>query len=247
MFRIRGIQLSVHFTFLLLLGYVAWEGWQAERAAGAVLSVLTVLVFFTCVVLHELGHAFTARNFGVSVPRILLLPIGGMAEFTSIPRKPAHEILIAFAGPAVNFLIILFLCLFTPIPTWNEVRNLELSDLQLLLVMNLTMGCFNLIPVFPMDGGRVFRAMLAQRFAYVDATRWAASLGKLLALLGIVLALTLPAEPHKLTAVLFGFIIIAGELEYRAVVRQDRQERFAIKSASFYSPPLETPSSDHLL
>lgn len=238
LFRIRGIQLSVHFTFLLFLAYAAWAGWHdggGIAAAGA--SVLTVLIFFTCVVLHELGHAFTARRFGIVVPRIVLLPIGGVAEFSSLPRRPAHEILIAVAGPAVNFVIIGLLAFFTPVPSWTELRNLDLNDLQLILLMNLAMGCFNLLPAFPMDGGRVFRAILAQHLPYVQATRWAAGIGKIVAGVGIGLALILPSTPHYITAVLFGFIIVAGELEYRAVLRQERYEQQWDRWVDPCSPP----------
>lgn len=223
MFRIRGIQLSVHFTFLLLIGYVAWQGWSSEGSTGAIVNVVSILVFFACVVLHELGHSFVARAFGVEVPRILLLPIGGMAEFSGLPRRPAHEILIALAGPAVNFALILLLSFFTPIPTWRAVISLDLAPLQLLFVMNLMMGTFNLLPVFPMDGGRVLRALLAQRLPYLQATRWAVGTGKVLGLAGILVMVFV--FRHFMGAVLFLFIMIAGELEYRTVLRQETEER----------------------
>ena len=105
LFRIRGIQLAVHVSFLLLVALVAQEGWADDRWTGLFWNVATLLVFFTCVILHELGHSFTAMRFGVGVRRILLMPIGGMAEFDSIPREPSREFLITLAGPAVNFVI----------------------------------------------------------------------------------------------------------------------------------------------
>lgn len=225
MFRIQGIQLSAHVTFLLLLGYVGWQGWQAEGIRGAVTYLAFVLVFFSCVVLHELGHAFIARGFGVAVPRILLLPIGGMAEFSRVPRRPAQEILIALAGPAVNFAIILVLSFFTQIPSWRQIATTDLEPLQLLFVMNLMMGCFNLLPAFPMDGGRVLRAVLAQHLRYVRATRWAVAVGKIVALAGIAVMIWLPEQPHWMGAVLFTFIMISGEMEYRAVRREEEEER----------------------
>lgn len=238
LFRIRGIQLSVHFTFVMFLAYAAWAGWHDGGTVSAALaSVFTVLIFFTCVVLHELGHAFTARRFGIEVPRIVLLPIGGVAEFSSLPRRPAHEILVAFAGPAVNFAIIGVLAFFTPLPTWSELRTLDVNDLQLVLLMNLAMGCFNLLPAFPMDGGRVFRAILAQHLPYVQATRWAAGVGKILAGVGIVVALSVPTQPHYITAALFLFIMIAGELEYRAVRRQARSDQEWERWIASCSPP----------
>ena len=89
----------------MLLAYIAWEGWREAGLEGAAWSVAILGTFFTCVVLHELGHSFTARHFGIGVRRILLMPIGGMAEFESIPREPRRELLITIAGPAVNFAI----------------------------------------------------------------------------------------------------------------------------------------------
>ncbi len=223
LFRIRGIQLSVHLTFLLLLGYVAWEGWREFGAVGAWINLGVVCLFFTCVVLHELGHAFTARAFGVRVPRILLLPIGGMAEFSSLPRRPLAEILIAIAGPAVNAVIVAALLLVVPLPSREQLATLDLSLWQLLLVMNAVMGAFNLLPAFPMDGGRVLRALLSVRMHYVDATRWAANVGKVLAAVGVgVMAFVFH---HLMGALLFLFIIVVGELEWRAIRRQDAEER----------------------
>lgn len=240
LFRLFGIQLSVHWTFFLLLGYVAWEGWRDALASGqaelpvfgALAYVVGLVVFFACVVLHELGHALTARRFGVGVPRILLLPIGGMAEFDSIPRKPSSEFLIALAGPAVNFVIVAVLLgcgvVFPGAQILEFLRfvfsahqggvEIDMTFWQELLTMNLIMGCFNLVPVFPMDGGRVLRALLAMRLEYVRATFIAATLAKVLAASAAVLAVTYGrVQP----AVLFGFIFFAGEMEYRAVVRRE--------------------------
>jgi Zn-dependent protease len=220
---VRGIQISVHFTFLLLLAYITLEGWREAAGIGAITNLATVLVFFSCVLLHELGHSFTARAYGVTVPRILLLPIGGMAEFTSIPEKPAQELAIAIAGPAVNFAIVLATLVFVPIPTLPHLLSMQLSPGQLLLTMNLVMGCFNLLPAFPMDGGRVLRALLATRVSFLDATRWAVRVGKVIALAGFcVMAFQLH---HFLGAGLFLFIFVAGELEYRALLRRETQEK----------------------
>jgi len=231
LFRVRGIQLAVHFSFLLLLAYVAWEGWAEgartnEALSGLLVNAGSLLVFFTCVVLHELGHCFTAQRFGVRVPRILLLPIGGMAEFDSIPRAPRSEILIALAGPAVNFAIVGLLLAFVPWPHWSTLADSALSvtsALQLIVVMNLVMGCFNLVPVFPMDGGRVLRAILSQRMPYLRATYWAASLGKILSIIFGYVAVRYGHNP--LGGALFAFIFIAGEIEYRAILRQERESQ----------------------
>ena len=229
LFRVFGIRLAVHFTFLLLVGYAAWAGWTENPGdpwMGLALDLVLIVLLFTCIVLHELGHSLTARRYGIGVSRILLLPIGGMAEFDSIPRQPRREFLISLAGPAVNFSIVLVLLLFLPWPeNWGgdsvefSVRGLG----DLLLRINLIMGGFNLLPVFPMDGGRIFRALLATRFSYVKATFWAATVGKVLALLGMVWFAAIARHPNPMAVCLFLFILIAGELEYRAVKRRESQ------------------------
>jgi Zn-dependent protease len=232
LFRVCGIRLELHFSFLLLLAYAAWDGWTHTPVhpwLAAAVSAGTVAVLFTCVVLHELGHSLTARRFGIGVPRILLLPIGGMAEFDRIPREPRHELLITLAGPAVNFAWVLVLGPFVPVAGfWNDTQlDLSLAGVgQLLFWVNLVMGCFNLLPVFPMDGGRILRALLAMRWPYLRATFWAATIGKVLAVAGmLVMALV---WRHALGTLLFGFILIAGDLEYRAV---KRREEAAVKWA----------------
>jgi Zn-dependent protease len=272
LFRVRGIQLAVHFSFFLLLAYAAVEGFLPAPAEGggwmgAFWGVTILLSFFTCVVLHELGHSFTAMHFGVGVRRILLMPIGGMAEFDSIPRQPARELLITLAGPAVNFAIALVLWAAVGVPDgWpfgpngfpHSLHELMETLLgwsfpstasgfaQLMLHLNVLMGCFNLVPVFPMDGGRILRAVLATRLPYLRATWIAASIGKVLAVVAASLALFFFRAP--LTAALFTFIIFAGEVEYRAARRRELEDaqwrevlaRFHGQSRSVDEPPLLT-------
>src|SRR5450432_394859 len=177
LFRVFGIQLSVHVGFLLLLAYAGLEGWSEDGGSGMVASVAVLVVFYVCVVLHELGHSLTARRFGVKVPRILLLPIGGMAEFDRIPREPGAEFLITIAGPMVNFAIAAVLFAFAGLPQGfpfhPEFAGSIRGFAHLLLCWNLVMGCFNLLPVFPMDGGRLLRSLLAIRLPYLRATWWA--------------------------------------------------------------------------
>lgn len=249
LFRIRGIQLSLHASFLLLLAYVAWEGWSTDRGSGLVWSVAYMLLLFTCVVLHELGHCFTARRFGVGVPRILLLPIGGMAEFDSIPRRPRSEILIALAGPAVNFLLVILLIAFVRFPPgWNPIEaEPTIAELfRHLVILNLIMGTFNLVPVFPMDGGRVLRALLAIRLPYVRATFYAASVGKVLAVAGAFGMVYL--FDNWLGSALFLFIFVAGEMEYRAVRRRDAEEAHWQRIlVEFYGHPPGTPPPEPLI
>jgi Zn-dependent protease len=222
LFRVRGIQLAVHFSFFLLLGFTAWNGWTDDRAAGVFWYTLVLLTCFACVILHELGHSLTAIHFGIGVRRILLLPIGGMAEFDSIPREPRREILITLAGPAVNFVLagLLWIAL-PPAPAQESAHLNPLEFGHLLLFWNLLMGGFNLLPAFPMDGGRILRALLALRCSYLKATFWAATVGKGVALLGFGAAFYFE---QPMLGLLFGFIVLVGELEYRAVKRRAGEE-----------------------
>ncbi len=184
--RIADIDVKVHVTFLLLLAWVAMSYWRAERSVEATLAGLAfILAIFACVVFHEFGHALTARRYGVKTRDIILLPIGGVARLEQIPENPRQELWIALAGPAVNVGIasmIAFWLQFTG--GWQPVEELTVtggSFLQRLLVVNLFLVLFNLIPAFPMDGGRVLRALLGMQMDYVKATQIAASIGQALA------------------------------------------------------------------
>lgn len=246
LFRVRGIQLAVHASFFLLLAYVGYDGWRDGHGAGLVWNLAAVVALFVCVVLHELGHSFTAMHYGVGVPRILLMPIGGMAEMDRIPREPGRELLITLAGPAVNFVLAGLLWLVVR----GDYQSVPLYSfkgmLWQLFAANLIMGLFNLVPVFPMDGGRIFRALLATRLPYLKATRWAALVGKVLALVGIAVMLFWWEEPHYLGAALFLFIIFAGEAEYQAVRRAEVEAahwrnyfaRMPVATAPTPEPPL---------
>ncbi len=181
-----GIDVKVHVTFLLILAWVAFTHWQAERSVEAVVGGLAfILALFACVVLHEFGHALTARRYGVQTRDIILLPIGGVARLERIPDEPRQELAVAIAGPAVNLVITALLALWLQATgSWQPVEELSVSGgsfLERLLVVNVFLVVFNLIPAFPMDGGRVLRALLALRMDYVKATQAAASIGQTLA------------------------------------------------------------------
>lgn len=226
LFKVFGIQLAVHFSFLLLLGYYGYEGWMEGGLPALLWSVGLIVLFFVCVILHELGHSLTARRYGVQTSRILLLPIGGMAELDQIPRRPAAELLITVAGPAVNFVLVALLLPFA----WHgffseeEVALYSAGGLVIqLCAANLIMGCFNLVPVFPMDGGRILRALLAIKLPYLTATYWAVMVGRVLAVLLAGWALY---RGNYLLAALFTFIYFAGAAEYRQAVRREQEEAY---------------------
>ncbi|WP_018476215.1 site-2 protease family protein [Pontibacter roseus] len=186
--RIAGIKILVHWTFLILLGWIVFsEMRRGSDFTTTLLSLAFVLTIFLCVVLHELGHSLTARRFGVPTKMITLLPIGGVASLERIPENPKQELLIAAAGPAVN--VVIALVLWLVLPPLRDIPNEEFFSritpanfLYLLFFVNLMLVVFNAIPAFPMDGGRVLRALLAFKLGRVRATQIAANLGQLLAI-----------------------------------------------------------------
>jgi Zn-dependent protease len=226
LFKVFGIQLAVHASFVLLLAYWGYQGWLEDGVPGMAWSVGLIVLFFVCVILHELGHSLTARRYGINVPRIMLLPIGGMAEMDRIPRKPSQELLITVAGPAVNFLLV---ALLLPL-AWHGLIGSE--DILVHSVdgvvyqlwwANLIMGVFNLAPVFPMDGGRIFRALLAMKLPYLRATWWAVMVGRVLAIGLIAWGLY---TDRLMLAVLFTFILFAGNNEYQVALRREQEEAY---------------------
>lgn len=184
--RLAGIQVYVHATFFLLILWLGLIYWQQGGLPAALRGILFILLLFGCVVLHELGHALTARRFGIRTRNIVLLPIGGMASLEKMPDDPKEEILVALAGPAVNIAIAVLLWLLLSVqpvaPAPETGVPLQGSILQNLLVLNLFLAIFNLLPAFPMDGGRVLRALLSFRMGRTQATRMAATIGQMLAL-----------------------------------------------------------------
>jgi Zn-dependent protease/predicted transcriptional regulator len=181
-----GIDVFVHATFLLLIGWVGYSYWLEHGTLAKVAEgVLFILALFLCVVLHEYGHALTARKYGIKTRDITLYPIGGVARLERMPDKPIEELWVALMGPAVNVVIavILFAILYlsgNPAP----ITNLTITSgsfLARLMTVNISLVLFNLIPAFPMDGGRVLRALLAMRMEYVRATQVAANVGQGLA------------------------------------------------------------------
>ena len=210
--KVAGIPIRVHATFVLILVWVAAVA-RGEGLAGVLESVGFVLAIFTCIVLHELGHAITARRYGVKTRDITLLPIGGVARLERIPEKPRQELAVALAGPAVNIAIaaVLFLVLFARGEAWEFATTQTIQRMWLqnfigrLLLTNLGIVVFNLIPAFPMDGGRVLRALLAIRLDYLRATQIAAIVGQGTALLFGLYGL-IQRNPFLLLIALFVFV-----------------------------------------
>jgi len=186
--RIAGIDVYMHATFLLIIGWVAFSYWTEQGTLQAVLSgVLFILLLFVFVVMHEYGHALTARKFGIKTRDITLYPIGGVARLERMPEKPIEELWVALAGPAVNVVAAVLLFGYLLLTrTFEPLTSLSISSgsiIERLMVVNLWLVGFNLIPAFPMDGGRVLRALLGLKLEYVQATQIAAYVGQAFAFL----------------------------------------------------------------
>ena len=186
--EISGIGVYVHATFLILIGWVALSHWMKEHSLVIVVAgVGFVLSLFACVILHELGHALTAKKYGIKTRDITLLPIGGVARLERMPADPRQELWVAIAGPAVNVAIaaVLFILLQLTggMESLGRLSVTSGSFSQRLLVVNVFLVLFNMLPAFPMDGGRILRAILAMRMDYMRATHIAAVLGQGMAFL----------------------------------------------------------------
>ncbi|HMB03394.1 MAG TPA: site-2 protease family protein [Isosphaeraceae bacterium] len=223
--RIAGIPIYVHWTFLILIAWVILGYWlEGQTLAATVQGVGFVLALFGCVVLHELGHALAARRYGVPTADITLLPIGGVARLQRIPEHPRQELVVALAGPAVNIAIVAGLYLAgvgSPVRLNDPQQLVRERFWPKLLEVNLFLALFNLLPAFPMDGGRVFRALLAMRLDYARATRLAASVGQLMAIGFGLLGLT-GGNPILLLIALFVWIGAESEavqVEERLVLK----------------------------
>ncbi len=203
---LAGIGIYVHATFFLLILFILFVNWhQGKSLATAIEGVFFILVIFACIVLHELGHALAARHYGIRTRDITLLPIGGLARLERMPDIPIQELWVALAGPAVNAVIAAVLFGFDLLagirPELGTFRWTGGSFLNKLMVVNFWLLAFNLIPAFPMDGGRVLRAILATRMEYTRATLTAARVGQGIAyLFGLVGLFT---DPFLLFIALF--------------------------------------------
>lgn len=183
LFKVFGIGIYVHVTFFLLLVWAGWTGFAGHHTLRAALvEIGFIITLFVIVVLHELGHALTARRFGIATRDITLLPIGGVARLERMPEDPKQELAVALAGPLVNVVLALFL--FAGLALGAHLTSVKLllehpgNFFVQLLWVNVLLVLFNLLPAFPMDGGRVLRALLAIRINYVRATNIAAKIGQ---------------------------------------------------------------------
>src|SRR5437879_6042482 len=228
-FRIAGIQLRIHITFLLLIGWLAVGYYAQSGSAMALGRILFVLLLFLCVVLHEFGHSIAVIYFLIYMLDITLLPIGGVARLERMPDEPGQELIIALAGPLVN--VVIALALFAVVG-WRGLAAQAMmggSDLlSQLLVINVVLVLFNLLPAFPMDGGRFLRALLATRLSYAPATQIAASIGQGCAFVFGFLGLM---GGNYMLIFIALFVYIGASQEAALAQMRDVSRRFPVSSA----------------
>src|SRR5712691_7078989 len=221
---IAGTAIRIHITFLLFLIWIFAAGWSSGGPQAAWDSLIFMILLFACVLAHEFGHIFTARAFGVATPDVTLLPIGGVARLERIPEKPSEEFLIAIAGPLVNVAIALVLMVgmraHLDAQSLAAVESTNVSLVDRLAEVNLFLALFNMIPAFPMDGGRVLRALLAIRLGHVRSTEVAATIGQACAFaLGF---LGLFSNPMLIFIAIFVYLAAAAEAQLVAVRTMSR-------------------------
>ena len=211
--KILGIELRIHMTFFLLISWLAATYWATKGLAAAVDGIIFIILLFACVVLHEFGHALAARRYGIKTRDILLLPIGGIASLDKIPEEPGREIFVALAGPAVNVaiaaLLIASLGAKVDLSELQSVTGASSDMATRLATVNIIIAVFNLVPAFPMDGGRVFRALLAFWYSFPTATRIAARIGQVIAFAFALLGLL--GNPLLILIALFIYFAASGE------------------------------------
>src|SRR5690349_18387642 len=220
---IAGTAIRIHFTFLLFLVWIFVANWASGGPPAAWQGLIFILLLFACVLAHEFGHILTARAFGVPTPDVTLLPIGGVARLARIPEEPRQEFLIAIAGPLVNVAIAVVLLLLGAHLDPRDLVAMESSRISLidrLAEVNLFLAVFNMIPAFPMDGGRVLRALLAIKLGHVRATEIAATIGQLVAFgLGF---LGLFGNPLLIFIAIFVYLAASSEAHLVAIRAMSR-------------------------
>ncbi|MBN2905394.1 MAG: site-2 protease family protein [Rhodobacteraceae bacterium] len=229
--RLFGSELRVHATFFLLLAWIGAASWIDQGPAAAMINIAFVLALFACVVAHEFGHALMARRFGIATPDITLLPIGGLARLDRMPEKPGQEIAVALAGPAVNVVIwavLVGLGAGTDLQQMATIEDPAVGFWGRLAAVNLFLVLFNMIPAFPMDGGRVFRAALSMGMGRVAATRMAAKGGQILAFVFGFLGLTWGSPVLVLIAI---FVFVAAGAESADVGLRDMARHMRARDA----------------
>lgn len=240
-----GIPIELHITFILLMAAVAVLSYPSFYLFAL------ILFLFVFVALHELAHTFVARHYKIRVRKIVLYPIGGVSEIEEIPEKPSIEWRLAISGPLTSLLIGVLLLLANQlvviaVPSTSIGAFTVAGELMLnLAVLNFLLGAFNLIPAFPMDGGRVFRAILAERLKFTDATRYAAYIGRLFGIGMVVFGIIFPAYFLLIVVGLFVYVGASEEAEQTIVSTTLARVRVAdVMCSEIATVKPETPLSE---
>jgi Zn-dependent protease len=220
--KVLGIPIKIHWTFILLLLYISFDGFMSGKPQ----MVYLTLFLFLCVVLHEYGHALMARRFGIGTEDIILSPIGGVARLQKIPEEPMKEISIAFAGPFVNLVIALIALVFIKLTSTEGILEPAIFEDEWtgeniargIFFTNTILFLFNLLPAFPMDGGRILRACLAWKWGRALSTRIASIIGKLIAIGFIAFGLF---NSDWIMAVLGLFVLVSANSENAEVSKNE--------------------------
>ena len=227
-----GIQVSVHWTFSLLIVWIVVISINRGLATDQILMhILFIFALFACVVLHEFGHSLVAIRFGGKVESITLLPIGGMANMSKMPEKPREEFLVSAAGPAVNVVIAALLWLYIAFAHPVGIEEMEFETITLnnfpimLLAANLFIVAFNLIPAFPMDGGRLFRSALSIKMSRLKATQIAKDIGQVFAVIFIVAGLFI----NPFLIIIGFFVLLGAKGEHEMIKYQDILKNYTVE------------------
>lgn len=241
--RLAGIGVYVHATFLLLLAWFAIAAWRVGGGIAALESLIYLVALFAIVVLHELGHALTARRFGIGTRDITLLPIGGVARLDRMPEEPRQELAIALAGPAVNVVLAGLFMLIAQVTDgssgWSPGLFPGEGLAEQLIRVNIVLVVFNMIPAFPMDGGRVLRALLAMRLGFNRATAIAARLGQAFAVLFGLAAMFWLDQPLLAVIAIFIWMVAAaegGSVQLRSALGDTTVEEVMIRQLYVLTP-----------
>jgi Zn-dependent protease/CBS domain-containing protein len=249
--RAFGIDLKVHWTFFLLLAFFAFVSYQRTGSlTNALITALVIVALFVCVVLHEYGHSIVAQRLGIEIHDITLLPIGGVARLKSLPTRPMDEVKIAIAGPLVNVVLapiffgVALLLGSSPLDAANILQggNSLGQIFAYLGLINVALVVFNMIPAFPMDGGRVLRGLLATRLGPVRATDVSSAIGQFFALGFFLIGLL---GGNYLLALVGVFIFFGAGGEQQMVRQRELTRGLLVSDVMGTRPRLETVTPYH--
>ena len=227
--RVMGIPIKLHITFLLILPIIAYAfavnpapfgyGWVEDGLTRYAMGTFAGVALFACVLVHELAHSYVALKNNIKISDITLFLFGGVSSMEEIPRNPGIEVRMAFVGPLTSIILgIIFGAVYFAVPGLRTGTTIAGTSIFLLTYLNIVLGIFNLLPGFPMDGGRVLRGLLAMRMPYIQATRYAVGVGKLFAYTLGIIGLLMGLAGIWLIIIAFFIYIAAGEEERSTIV-----------------------------